>query len=535
MIETLKRVDEESLREIKNEMEIRKTREVFVLFPLGSQFDHLIKMKLAELGVFCITADPASVKAEDIKRLKPKGIILSGGPVSVHIDPPPFDCAIFNLGIPTLGICLGFQLWAQHIGARVWSSAKREFGVLPMLISDNKCKLFRDCGNCLDVLQSHGDIVLPAKGMKIFAYTENSSIAAANSKHLWGVQFHPEVSDTQCGLKILENFCFGICGAVDRYPAENEAEKKITWLKEKIGGRKVLLALSGGSDSSVCAYLLKKALSEENGAKIFARYIQGIDRPDDERHVIEYFGNQDWIDLKIIDATSLFLRALAGKKTMKEKRIAMRGVYKQVLEDEAEKCGAEAIVQGSLYTDICESGFGYDSGAKKARIKLHHNVGLDFSLEEICPLSDCVKDNARNIGRAIGTPEILLSRHPFPGPGLVVRIDGEITEEKLRIAREADRIYLEELYRWKLYEKIWQAGIIVTDTIHTCTKGDGAANGWVLIYFAVNSVNGFTAQPFDLPFDFRIRLSKRLGNEIKEVGATSYRDSSKPYSTIELG
>ncbi len=534
MLETLKRLDEESLRAIEEEMRVRKTREVFLLFPLGSQFDHLIRLMLAKIGVFCLAADPASITAEDVGRINPKGIILSGGPASVYLDPPPFDEEIFDLGIPTLGICLGFQLWAQHVGAKVVPSKKREFGVHNFVALEDGSPLFSKVKFEAKVLQSHGDKVIKHEKLILLASTANAPVAAAQCGHLYGVQFHPEVSDTECGEQIFKNFCQEICGAKDCNDIGAEAGRKIAELKERIGDEKVTLALSGGSDSSVCAYLLEKALEGKKG-QVQAIYIKGIDRPDDEANVLKFFGNKEWLSLEIVDATDKFLKALQGKTAMKEKRLAMRGVYKGVLEEAAERFGSKAIVQGTLYTDICESGGGYDSGAKKAQIKLHHNVNLDFSLPEIMPLADCVKDTARNIGRAIGMPEELLVRHPFPGPGLVVRITGEITGEKLAIARKADEIYIEELHKWELYDKIWQAGIIVTDELHTCTKGDGATSGHILFYFAVSSVNGFTAQPVDLPFDFHMALQRRFGNEIREVGAVAYRFSSKPYSTIEVG
>ena len=537
----------ESLMEIAEEMRVRKTSEVFVLFSLGSQFDHLIKQRLEKLEVFCLVADPASITAADVAELKPKGIILSGGPTSVYEEPPPFDGRIFDLGIPVLGICLGFQLWSKHIGAEVVPAPKREFGVhqfyyghspfrrlINRWFNRDEAFLFASCPNGMDVLQSHGDKVTTCKGMEIIGRTDNAPVAAARFGHLWGVQFHPEVTETKYGEKILENFCFKICKAHDRFPAEQVAGKKIAELKKKIGEDKVLLALSGGSDSSTLGYLLKEAVDGKPG-RIHAVYIKGIDRPDDEAFVRKYFGNEPWLTLEVIDATADFLEALKGKITMKEKRVAMRGVYKRILEEAAAKFGAKFIAQGTLYTDISESGGGYVSGAKKARIKLHHNTNLGFSLAELTPLDDCVKDNGRNIGRSIGVPEELLTRHPFPGPGLVVRIEGEITAEKLAIARQADGIYIEELRRWNLYDSVWQAGAVVTQSITTCTKGDGDASGLVLALWAVWSVNGFTARSADLPTDFQKQVSRRLTNEIREVGSVVYRISDKPPATIEWG
>ena len=239
--------------------------------------------------------------------------------------------------------------------------------------------------------------------------------------------------------------------------------------------------------------------------------------------------------MKIIDATDKFLKALKGKISMRDKRLAMRGIYKEVLEAEAKKFGAGFIAQGTLYTDISESGGGYDSGSKKAQIKIHHNVNLNFSLPEIQPLADCVKDTGRNIGRSLGVPEELLVRQPFPGPGLVVRIEGEVTKEKLRIARLVDGIYIEEMRKSSLYDSIWQAGAVVTNSITTCTKGDDSAEGYVIALWAVWSVNGFTARAAELPYDFLKHVSQRMTNEIREVGAVVYRISDKPPVTIEWG
>ena len=534
LISTFTGATNEALAGILEEKEIRRTKEMFLLFTMGCQFDHLIKQSLEKLGVYCLVADPKNVTQEDIEKIRPIGIILSGGPASVHSEPPPFDNAIFDLGIPVLGICLGFQMWARHVGANVIRADHREFGLHRMTLK-KKSPLFEDCGDEFEftVLESHGDRVEHNERIIELAFTKNAPIAAGNHKHLWGVQFHPEVTHTEHGLKIFENFCFKICGAKDRFPAENVAERKIRELQEKIGDKKVILALSGGSDSSTVAYLLKEALKGKP-CQIRAIYIRGIDRPDDEAHVIRYFGNQDWIDLKIIDATDAFLAVLAGKTKAREKRLAMRSVYKDVLEGEIKEYGASFILQGTLYTDISESGGGYASGARKAVIKIHHNTNLGFSIPELTPLDDCMKDSGRNIGRSIGVPEDLLTRHPFPGPGLAIRVEDEVTREGLSIGREADGILIDELRKWKLYHTVWQAGVRITTSTTTCTKGSDAAEGIVAIPWAVWSLDGFTAQWAQLPYDFLDALSKRLTNEIREIGSVAYRISDKPPSTIEF-
>lgn len=534
MLSIFKTATPETLSEIGEEMRVRKTKHLVLLFSMGSQFDHLIVQKLAQLGVYCLVADPATVRADDVAKLKPAGIIVSGGPASVHDEPPPFDETIFDLGIPLLGVCLGFQMWAKHVGAKVTPHDKREFGThtLKIVSSDS---LFEGIADGTKVLQTHGDSIEPGSAITILGSTENAPVAAGKYKHLWGVQFHPEVTETEEGDRMYENFCFKICGITERFPAHSVAEEKIARLGDKIGKGKVLIALSGGSDSSVVAYLLKEAMKGLPKAHLKGVYIRGIDRPDDEAYVHSCFGNQDWISVEVVDATDSFLKALRGKTSMREKRLAMRDVYREVLEEKIKEFGADFIAQGTLYTDLRESGLGHATGARVAEIKVHHNTGITFSVPELTPLADCVKDSARSIGRDIGVPEDLLVRHPFPGPGLVVRIEGEVTEESLRVAREIDGIYIEELRAAKLYETVWQAGAVVTASRQTGSKGDDATLGHVVALWAVWSVNGFTARFAQLPYDFLGRVSRRITNEVREVGSVVYRISDKPPATIEWG
>lgn len=350
MVETLIKVDDKVLAEIAEEKKIRHTQELFILFSLGSQFDHLIKQALDKLGVFCLVADPARIKASDVSFLGPKGIIISGGPASVYDEILPFDAGIFDLEIPVLGICLGFQLWASYIGCIVSKSEKREFGT-HMLSIVKSSFLFQDCDVYMPLLESHGDKIEPNDKLKVLAKTVNAPVAAGRHKNLWGVQFHPEVTETKFGLKILENFVFKICKAEDRYSAEEVVDQKIAILKKRIGDKKVLLALSGGSDSATTAYLLRNAL-RGNKEQLRAIYIKGIDRPDDEAHVIQYFGNQDWLELQIVDAALRYLEVLKGKKTMLEKRMAVRKVYKFVLEEQIKDFGADFIAQGTLLSIV---------------------------------------------------------------------------------------------------------------------------------------------------------------------------------------
>ncbi|QQG37532.1 MAG: glutamine-hydrolyzing GMP synthase [Candidatus Kaiserbacteria bacterium] len=533
MLRIFKTASPEALEEIAEEMRLRKTRHFLLLFSMGSQFDHLIVQKLARLGVFAVVADPSTITADDVKKAAPSGIILSGGPASVYNEPPPFDNAIFDLGIPTLGVCLGFQMWAKHVGAPVTPHEKREFGVHTFTQRGND-PLFAGIPEKSQVLETHGDAIEESAALTNLGSTDNAPVAAGRHKHLWGVQFHPEVSDTEEGTRMYENFVVHICGIEERFPSESVSAQKIAELKKEIAGKKVLIALSGGSDSSVVAYLLKEAHRGTEG-KIKGVYIRGIDRPDDEAYVKKYFGSEDWIELEIADATDRFLKALAGKSAMRDKRLAMRGVYTEVLEERIKAWGADFVAQGTLYTDLRESGLGHATGARVAEIKVHHNTGITFSVPEIAPLADQVKDTGRALGREIGVPEDLLIRHPFPGPGLVVRIEGEVNEETLRVARAADGIYIEELRAANLYNTVWQAGATLTHSMHTESKGDGAGLGRVLALWAVWSVNGFTARAAELPHDFLEKVARRITNEVREVGAVVYRISDKPPATIEWG
>ncbi|MDD4989417.1 MAG: gamma-glutamyl-gamma-aminobutyrate hydrolase family protein, partial [Candidatus Pacebacteria bacterium] len=424
MIDTFRRATANALAQVRKEMKVRKTKEVFLLFPMGSQFDFLIYLALAMRGVYCLVADPVTVTAADVRKLGPKGIFVSGGPASAATEPPPFDNDIFDIGIPVLGICLGFQMWAKHIGVEVLPGKKKEFGQHEMSVFCES-PLLKGFSKHMKVLMSHGDKVdHNSRKLEILGCTgcgeiPDLTLAAASYKHLYGVQFHPEVTDTENGALIFENFCFGICGAQDRFPAENIAGQKVWDLRKKIGKKKVVLALSGGSDSSVVAGLIEKALLGRTG-QVLAIYIKGLDRPDDEAFVRKYFADKPWMELIVVDATSQFLKVLKGITDPRKKRKAMRRVYKRILEHYIKNFGASFIAQGTLYTDISESGGGLvkktrgKRNVRKAQIKLHHHVNLGFSVPELIPLADCVKDGARAIGRSIGVPEELLVRHPFP-------------------------------------------------------------------------------------------------------------------------
>ena len=539
MLTIFQKATPEALDEVREEMALRMTKYVILMITMGSQTDHLITLMLARLGIFCLVGDPATLTAADVHSLNPSGIVISGGPASVDSEPPPFDYNILTLGIPVFGICLGAQIISKHEGAIVRAATKREFSVEKLHVIHDSAIIDLTMEGSL-VQQSHGDVIEKGDSqIDIIATTSNSAVAAFDCGHLHGVQFHPEVTETAMGATMLENFCIDECGITERFPAEDVAKKKISELKKKIGDADVVLALSAGCDSSVTAYLLKESMKDSAGT-LHGIYIKGIDRPEDEAHFLKFFGNQRWIKTEIVDATKEFLAVLAGKKTMAEKREAVREAYRAVFEtkvDELMISGKEKvfIAQGTIHTDITESGKGLATGARRGKLKQHHNVNLCFTVEELTPLDDQVKDTVRNIGRELGVPDALLMRHPFPGPGLVVRIIGEVTALNLPIARQADSIYIEELRAWNLYDKVWQAGIVVSDIVLACSKGDDGVEGLALLGWAVESVNGFTARPANLPFDFHTHLDKRLTNEIREVGGYFYRFTGKPPGTIEVG
>ncbi len=531
---------------ILEELDRRGTRELIVLFSLGSQTDHLIKMRVGALGVYVVMADPHTVQQPHIHKLQDagidvKGIILSGGPASVHTrdDGVYFDARIFNMSIPVFGICLGFQLWAQHAGYLVEPASMPEFGrhslEFYMGSSAATAMLFAAVPVGSQVVQSHHDHVVGGEDLQILASTDNTPVAAARYENLWGVQFHPEVTETDHGRQMLKNVCENIFGMRDFFKARDVSETKITELREQLGNKRAVIAFSGGTDSTVSLELLSRAVDFQPG-RIRAVYIEGIDRADDERRAREYCAARPWIELVVISAREQYLEALEGLTDMREKRKAMRGVYLPILLEQCRDFGATYIVQGTLYTDISESGGGAQSGARKAQIKLHHNVNLDFEeIQELTPLDDQVKDTVRAMGEALGVPADTLYSQPFPGPGLVVMIEGEVTSEKLETARACDAIFIEMLRESGLYEQVWQACVFVLDSRVPVSKGDDAGMQQVIVLRAVTSTDGFTAEWARLSHEFIAAVSRRIPNEVPDIGRVLYDTTSKPPGTIVWG
>lgn len=553
MLPIIHRADESSLAKIREEMEIRNTRELFLLFGMGSQTDGLIMMQVAKLGVFCQLANPKTMTAQDVRMLNPKGIIISGGPYSVYSETErvPFDYAILELRIPVLGICLGFQMIARHLGGRVVRARSGEYSPqVPVKIVDRASPLFSGLPDSFRMAMSHGDEVLPWPILVTTARSENWLIAAGEAGHLYGIQGHPEKSHTEYGARIFENFCFGICEAQERFPAVQVADRKIVALRKRIGADTALITLSGGVDSSVSLELLRRAAQERCG-QVHGLYIQGLDRSADEQYIRAHVAKESWLTMHFVDATDEFLNALKGIEDGAEKRRGMKSVYVAVIERMIANIGARWLVSGTNYADISESNLSFADIApnriellpreavtaeldiRKDQIKKHHNVGNRHSVPEIVPVVDLVKDSIRMLGREMDLPEALLMKQPFPGSGLSVRIDGEVTAEKLRLERELDRMWDEEVRATGHAAEIWQYGVDLLRSQVTTSRGDARGRGYRVTLWAKTSVNGFTAEPYPFEHAFLRRVAVRIAAAVPEVGGVEYDYMPKPPKTIE--
>ena len=510
------------------------TQESILVFDFGSQFAQLIARRVRELNVFCQIVRH-DLTAARVRELAPKGIILSGGPNSVYdAGAPKCDPAIFDLGIPVLGICYGMQLACEALGGEVVGAEHREYGRATLKVT-NDSALFADYPAESTVWMSHGDQVkATAGGFLSLASTDTCPVAAVKhaTRPVYGLQFHPEVSHTPQGGLILKNFLLNICGCTGDWKMSAFVDRTIASIREQVGDKRVICGLSGGVDSSVCAALLLKAI----GPQVACIYVDnGLMRTGETELVRTAF--RDWYqaDLHVVDAGTRFLSALAGVSDPQEKRKIIGKEFIDVFKHEARSIpDALFLAQGTLYPDVIESGGSVDGPA--ATIKLHHNVGglpkeLGFKLIE--PLRDLFKDEVRQLGLELGLPEEIVWRHPFPGPGLAVRCLGDITEDKLVVLRKCDAIFLEELHRSGWYRKTSQAFAVLLPVRSVGVMGDGRTYDNVVAIRCVQTDDFMTADWSHLPQDLLARVSTAIINRVKGVNRVVYDISSKPPATIE--
>jgi GMP synthase (glutamine-hydrolysing) len=509
-----------------------KKEETIIILDFGSQYTQLIARRVRESKVYCeilpFNADPDSFKDKN-----PKGIILSGGPSSVFDENAPVcDKKVFELNVPILGICYGLQLLAYLFGGKVERSKSREYGKAIIKIEEHK-DLFRGFKKKLQVWMSHGDFVsrLP-RGYRKLASSENIPFAAVKNpkKKIFGVQFHPEVAHTQNGIRIIQNFLYDICECHGEWTPKSFIQSTVKEIKAKVGNEKVVLGLSGGVDSSVCALLVNKSLGKQLNC-IFVD--NGLLRKNESQQVKEVFKDFD-MNIVFVDASEKFLSPLKGVIDPEEKRRIIGRTFIEVFEEEANKIGeVKFLAQGTLYPDVIES---TSFKGPSATIKTHHNVGglpAEMNLQLIEPLRELFKDEVRRIGKELKLPNNILERHPFPGPGLAVRILGEITRERLDILREADDIFIQELKNSKHYQKVWQAFCVLLPVQSVGVMGDERTYENVVALRAVTSLDGMTADWAHLPYNLIGKISNRIINEVKGINRVVYDVSSKPPATIE--
>ncbi len=504
-----------------------------VVLDFGSQYSHLICRRIREANVYCELL-PFNTSAKVIKEIDPKGIIFSGGPASVYAkDAPRPDKDLLKMGKPILGICYGHQVLVDNFGGKVKKASSREYGRAGLVI-DDKSDLFKSLGTGIACWMSHGDAAekLP-EGFKVIAHTENSfSAAIGNSeKKLYGIQFHPEVVHTENGTQILKNFAQTISGAKAEWDMESFIDSTIADIRKQVGKEKVLAAVSGGIDSTTVAALMHKAIGK-NLRCLFVNH--GLLRQGEEDEVVELFKEHLGIDVIYRNAEKQFLGKLKGVADPEKKRKIIGEEFANVFVDTVKKDGPfQWLAQGTLYPDVIESGV---SKGPAAVIKTHHNVGglpkwLDLKVIE--PLRYLYKDEVRKVARLLDVPDELLKRHPFPGPGLAVRIIGEVTPEKTRICKHASKIVEDELKAAGWYEKVWQAYAAVGDDRAVGVLGDERVYGHIVMIRVVESVDAMTADWSRLPHEVLERMSNRITNEVEGATWVTYAVSSKPPATIE--
>jgi GMP synthase (glutamine-hydrolysing) len=506
-----------------------------LILDFGSQYTQLIARRIRESRVYC-EIHPCTLTLEEIRSFEAQGIVLSGGPSSVYDDQAPLlDAGVFDLGVPVLGICYGMQLMTHLLGGSVARGLQREYGLAHISVDRAKGILlgFGDDG-LTPVWMSHGDRIdrLPP-GFEVLCHSDNSPVAcmAHVEKPLYGVQFHPEVVHTPRGSEILENFLFDVCGLEPTWTMGSFIEASVQTIRNTVGNQKVICALSGGVDSSVVALLLQRAIGEQLTC-IFVD--NGVLRKGEAVKVVRTFRDHYHINLRHVDASDLFLEKLAGVSDPEQKRKIIGNEFIFLFEREAAALGdVHWLAQGTLYPDVIES---VSFKGPSATIKSHHNVGglpERMNLKLIEPLRELFKDEVREVGRELGLMEEILERHPFPGPGLGIRIMGEVTRERLAVLQEADAIVREEIVKGGLQRQVWQVLCVLLPIKTVGVMGDERTYENVVAVRSVNSLDGMTADWSKLPYEVLGRMSNRIINEVRGVNRVVYDISSKPPATIE--
>jgi GMP synthase (glutamine-hydrolysing) len=511
--------------------------QTIVILDFGSQYTQLIARRIREQNVFSVVL-PCTVHLAEIEAYKPLGIILSGGPSSVYdTDAPKADPRILDLPVPMLGICYGLHFIVHHLGGKVRTAPKREYGHAEVAIEDTSSALFAGMPPAIQVWMSHGDEALELpQGFKRTALTSNALAGIANEeRRIWAVQFHPEVHHTPLGAQLIRNFVFNICGAAGDWTPAHFIETTVASIREKVGKGQVICGLSGGVDSSVAAMLVHKAI----GTQLTCIFVNnGVLRKNEFISVQKNLRDKLGLNIVAVDAGERFLAKLAGVTDPETKRKRIGAEFIAVFDDEATRIaeqsgGVDWLVQGTLYPDVIES-----SSVKgpSQTIKSHHNVGglpESMKLKLIEPLRDLFKDEVRRIGRDMGMPEDVLGRQPFPGPGLAVRILGEVTPERVALLQEADEIVVTEIKAAGLYNKIWQSFAVLLPVMSVGVMGDQRTYAYTAAVRAVHSEDGMTADWAPLPHEVLKRISSRIVNEVRGINRVVYDITSKPPGTIE--